>query len=90
VTSKQSSLVDLGLYRDPDSVPPELIAHLESVLQAAKEGTLTECIVSFQVYGDVEATEGRQFLWRSDGRQDAIHSSCHLLAHNALLSLVGA
>ena len=82
-------LVKLDHYRAMDAVPAELIEQLEYVVKAAKEGKLVEIVASVQIDTGAAVNEAGQFMWRNDGRLDAMHSTCHILAHRALEGLVG-
>ena len=88
MSTKKPNLVKLDHYRSMDAVPQGLIEQLELVLKAAKAGKLVECLMSYQIDTGTELNEGGQFMWRNDGRLDALHSECHVMAHRALQALL--
>lgn len=89
MSEKKPNLVKLDHYRSVDAVPPELVEQLELIVKAAKEGKLLEIVASVQIDNGTDITEGGQLMWRNDGRLDALHSTCHILAHRALMGLMG-
>lgn len=72
------------------AAPSALIEALEQALEAAKEGTLKECILSLVTDdGQSELLEGGHIFWNVAGNLDSIHSHCHVLAEHARRDLMG-
>lgn len=87
---KGPTLVDLGTYRDRTEIPSEELASvLEHAAKMAREGKLEEVILSYHFANGTEYQEGGNMMWRRDGHLPTIHSSCHVLAAQALDQLLG-
>jgi len=85
-------------FQAGEKMPDELVQVLEHAVEMAKEGKLESCIFMYnydegataQVAEDgFPLLAGGHFFWRRDGRLDAVHSDCHVLAHHALEDLIG-
>jgi len=91
---KKQGSIKVVPFPTGEKVPPEMVEYLEAALKHAKEGTLSECVLSF-TYDGPSSEDGRSLsptvkaLWRRDGRLDATYADLSALALEILLDLTG-